>query len=43
MDDADLRQGLFTLIEELSYTHVDIITVRELVTVIYKEGFFTLT
>jgi len=37
MDKSDLRQALFTLIEELSYTDVDIITVKSIVNIIYRE------
>ena len=37
MDDADLEQGLYTLIEETSYVHVDIEAVKSIVNALYRE------
>jgi len=37
MKDEDLEQGLYTLIEETSYVHVDIEAVKSIVNALYRE------
>jgi len=37
MDDADLKQGLYMLIEETSHVHVDIEAVKSIVNALYRE------
>ena len=37
MDESDLRQGLYMLIEETSHVHVDIEAIKSIVNALYRE------